>query len=143
MFIKVKIPSLNEFSKLILEIVNTLVTIINEIKKIIIAKKYLFISSFSVVVLVKETLFKYIWFGFVWDKTLFAENLIRLKTFITRKPELVEKKDPPIITKIKKTNVKSFEILLKEIPKFETLLHIETKISKKLLVHYRKEIFSD
>ena len=54
-------------------------------------------------------------------------------TFITLNPELVEKKDPPNITSKRKTKKRFFGISLKEIPIFETLLHIETKIFKKLL----------
>ena len=37
-------------------------------------------------------------------------------------PELVEKKDPPIMTKIKKIKDKFVELLLREKPIFETLL---------------------
>jgi hypothetical protein len=52
---------------------------------------------------------------------------------MTLNPELVEKKDPPIITKIKKINDKFFGVSLNEIPKFDTLLIIEINIFKKLL----------
>ena len=67
------------------------------------------------------------------DNRLFNENLSKLKTLINLKPELVERNEPPIITKIKKTNVKFEEILFNEIPMFETLLVIDTSIFKKLL----------
>ena len=59
-------------------------------------------------------------------------------TFTNLKPELVEKKDPPIITNNKNIKDKFGEILLKEIPIFETLLDIETSIFKKLLSLFKK-----
>tara|TARA_B110000459_G_C16224679_1_gene322359 strand:+ start:289 stop:459 length:171 start_codon:yes stop_codon:yes gene_type:complete len=43
-------------------------------------------------------------------------------TFKNLIPELVEKKDPPIITSIKKINDRFFELSLREKPIFETLL---------------------
>tara|TARA_B100000029_G_scaffold8448_1_gene8977 strand:- start:93 stop:257 length:165 start_codon:yes stop_codon:yes gene_type:complete len=52
---------------------------------------------------------------------------------INLNPELVEKKDPPIITNNINTKDKFGEMLSKEIPIFETLLHIETSKLKKLL----------
>ena len=109
-------------------------TIVNkEIIKIIIVKKYLFISVLFVLELLKEILFKYTWFGLVWESKLFKENLISDKTFTTLRPELVEKKEPPIITNSKKINERFLGVSTKEIPKFETLLKIETNIFKKLL----------
>ena len=67
------------------------------------------------------------------DNKLFIENLIKVKTFITLKPELVEKKEPPNITNIRKTKTRFLGTSLKEIPIFETLLEIETSTFKKLL----------
>ena len=64
--------------------------------------------------------------------------MIKDKTFITLNPELVEKKEPPIITKIKKIKDKFFGVSLKDTPKFETLLHIETSIFKKLFSKLKK-----
>ena len=57
-FIIVSIPSLKAFSNSISEYVNSKVIEKSEIIKIIIVKKYLFISSLLVLVLVRETLFK-------------------------------------------------------------------------------------
>ena len=74
----------------------------------------------------------------MWESKLLRVNFIKDKTFITLKPELVEKKDPPIITKIKKINDKFFGVSSKEIPKFEILLIIETSIFKKLLSKLKK-----
>ena len=71
--------------------------------------------------------------GLVWDNKLLIENLIKDKTLITLKPELVEKNDPPIITNNRKINDKFCGVSLKDKPKFETLLIIETKTFKKLL----------
>ena len=50
----------------------------------------------------------------------------------------MEKKDPPITTKIRKTKDKFDGIFLKEIPRFETLLDKETKIFKKLFSELKK-----
>tara|TARA_B100000965_G_scaffold282137_1_gene239947 strand:- start:35 stop:274 length:240 start_codon:yes stop_codon:yes gene_type:complete len=69
---------------------------------------------------------------------LFIENLIKDITLITLRPELVEKKDPPIITKIRKIKDKLFGEFSNEIPKFDILLVIETSISKKLLSKFKK-----
>tara|TARA_Y100000813_G_scaffold122226_1_gene87678 strand:+ start:371 stop:610 length:240 start_codon:yes stop_codon:yes gene_type:complete len=69
---------------------------------------------------------------------LFIENLIKLKIFITLSPELVEKNEPPIITIIKKINIKLFGVSLNEIPIFDMLLVIATKIVGKLLLEFKK-----
>ena len=44
------------------------------------------------------------------------------------RPELVEKKDPPIITSNKKIKCRLVNSLFNEIPIFEMLLKIENKI---------------
>ena len=137
-FIIVKIESLNEFSNWISESVKKRVKIDREIIKIIIEKKYLFISDFSVFSFIDVTLFKYIWFGLVWDNKLFKENFNKLKIFITLIPELVEKKEPPITTIIKKINIKLLGVSWNEIPIFEILLDIATKIVGKLLFEFKK-----
>ena len=66
------------------------------------------------------------------ESKLFNEYLSKLIILITLKPELVEKKDPPTITKIRKIKDKFEGIFSKEIPRLETLLDKETKIFKKL-----------
>ena len=137
-FIIVKIESLNEFSNWISESVKKRVNIERVIMKIIIEKKYLLISDFWVLSFIKITLFEYIWFGFVWDNRLFKENFNKLKIFITLIPELVEKKEPPITTIIKKINIKLLGVSLNEIPIFEILLDIATKIVGKLLLEFKK-----
>ena len=72
------------------------------------------------------------------DNKLFKEKFNKLKTFITLIPELVEKKEPPIITIIKKINIKLPGVSLNEIPIFEILLDIDTKIVGKLLLEFKK-----
>ena len=66
------------------------------------------------------------------ESKLFNEYLSKLIILITLKPELVEKKDPPTITKIRKIKDKFEGIFSKEIPRLETLLDKETKLFKKL-----------
>ena len=53
-------------------------------------------------------------------------------------PELVEKKDPPIITNIKKMNDKFLELLSSEKPILETLLVKDKNNSLKLLSKLKK-----
>ena len=64
---------------------------------------------------------------------MFKENFNKVKTFITLKPELVEKKEPPRITSKRKTKIRLSGTSLNEIPILETLLEIETSTFKKLL----------
>ncbi len=68
----------------------------------------------------------------MFESKLFNEYLSKLNILITLKPELVEKKDPPTITNIRKIKDKFEGIFSKEIPRLETLLDKETKIFKKL-----------
>ena len=104
-----------------------------DITKIIIPKKYLLMSFISALILLRDNLFEYIWLGLEWDSKLLTANLINVITFITRKPELVEKKDPPKITKRRKTTTRFLGIFWNEMPILDTLLQIETSIFKKLL----------
>ena len=53
-------------------------------------------------------------------------------------PELVEKKDPPIITSIRKTKDKFVELLSREKPMLETLLVRDKNSSLKLLSKFKK-----
>ena len=136
-FIIVRIESLNEFSNCKSESVKSNVNKDKEMIKIIIEKKYLLISDFSVFSFINVTLFEYIWFGFVWDKRLFKENFNKLKIFKNLIPELVEKKEPPTITITKKINIKLLGVSSNEIPIFEILLDIATKIVGKLLLEFK------
>ena len=72
------------------------------------------------------------------DNRLFKENFNKLKILITLMPELVEKKEPPITTIIKKINIKLLGVSLNEIPIFEILLDMATKIVGKLLLEFKK-----
>ena len=137
-FIIVSIESLSEVSNWISDNVNNNVRINSETINIIIEKKYLSISNFSVFSFIKVTLLEYIWFGLVCDRRLFSENLTKVKTLITLIPELVEKKEPPIITKIRNKNFKFNGVSKNEIPIFETLLDIATNIDGKLLFEFKK-----
>ncbi len=101
MFIKVKIASLKELSKLISLKLNKEVKTNNEIIKIIIVKKYLLISLSSKFILENINLFIKTFLGLLKDKIWFSEYLVNEYIFKNLKPELVEKKDPPIITRIK------------------------------------------
>ena len=101
MFIKVRTDNLNELSKLISLKLNSEVKIKSEIIKIIIVKKYLLISLKSKLILVNNNLFIKTFLGLLNDKIWLREYLVSEYIFKNLKPELVEKKDPPIITKIK------------------------------------------
>jgi hypothetical protein len=66
------------------------------------------------------------------ERSSLIENLINKYNFKNLIPELVEKKDPPIITKIKNKKNKLFGVLFNEIPILDILLAIENKIEEKL-----------
>ena len=65
------------------------------------------------------------------------ENLNNKKSLENLSPELVEKKDPPIIIKIIKINVK-FWGTFRENPILEIELQIDKKIKEKLLSELKK-----
>ena len=71
---------------------------------------------------------------------LFKENFIKLKIFITLIPELVEKKEPPIITIIKNINIKFDGVSKNEIPIFDTLLDIATKLLENYYLNLKKQM---
>ena len=74
--------------------------------KIIKVKKYLFISLKSKLIFVNISLFIKIFLGLLNDNIWFNEYLNKEYILINLKPELVEKKEPPIITKIKNNRFK-------------------------------------
>ena len=80
---------------------NKEVKIKKEITKIKIVKKYLLISLKSKFILENINLFIKTFLGRLKDNIWFKEYLVNEYIFKNLKPELVEKKDPPIITKIK------------------------------------------
>ena len=73
----------------------------NETIKIKIVKKYLLISLKSKLILENTNLFIKTFFGLLKDKSWFIEYLVKEYIFKNLNPELVEKKEPPIITKIR------------------------------------------
>ena len=93
--------NLKELSKLISDKLNNEVRINNEIIKIKIVKKYLLISLKSKFILENINLFIKTFLGLLKDKIWFKEYLVNEYIFKNLKPELVEKNEPPIITKIK------------------------------------------
>ena len=138
MFIKVNIDNLNEFSKLIPLKLNKELRIKRDKTNIIIVKKYLLISLKSKLILVKISLFIKIFFGLLKERIWFIEYLNKEYIFINLKPELVEKKEPPIITKIKKIKVKLDCSTPKENPMFEILLHTDRRVKEKSLLKLKK-----
>ena len=80
-----------------------------------------------------------IFFGLLKDKIWFSEYLNKEKIFINLNPELVEKKDPPIITKIKNINDKLLFSKEIEKPMLDILLDIDKKFSKNSLLKLKKE----
>ena len=76
-------------------------------------------------------------FGFEWDTNSFIENLNNKNNLKNLIPELVEKKDPPIIINIRNINDKSLDTF-REKPIFEIELLIARKIEEKLLSTLRK-----
>ena len=68
----------------------------------------------------------------MYDNSSFIVNLNKVKILKNLIPELVESKEPPIITKIKKINVKSNFESEKYIPIFEILVVIPKNNKGKL-----------
>ena len=93
--------NLKEFSKLISDKLNNEVRINKEIIKIKIVKKYLLISLKSKLILENNNLFIKTFLGLLKDKIWLNEYFVNEYIFKNLKPELVEKKDPPIITSIR------------------------------------------
>ena len=75
--------------------------------------------------------------GFACDTSSFIENLKSKKSFENLRPELVEKKDPPIIIKIKKIKER-FWGTSKENPILDIELQIDKKSNEKLLLMLKK-----
>ena len=138
MFIKVKIDNLKEFSKDIPLKLNKQERVKRDKIKMIIVKKYLFISFNSKLIFENISLLIKIFFGLLKDKIWFNEYLNNEYILINLRPELVEKKDPPIITKIKNMKLSLFEVVFKEKPMLDILLVIEKKFTKKSFFKLKK-----
>tara|TARA_B100000123_G_scaffold235362_1_gene186246 strand:- start:255 stop:698 length:444 start_codon:yes stop_codon:yes gene_type:complete len=137
-FISVKIDNLNEFSNSIPDKLNNDVKIKSDKMKITIVKKYLLISLKSKLILVNINLFIKIFFGRLKERIWFIEYLNNEYNLINLNPELVEKKDPPIITNIKKIKVKFCLSKFREKPIFDILLDKDNKLLEKLLLKLKK-----
>jgi hypothetical protein len=85
----------------------------------------------------KDSLFEWTFFGFACETSSFIENLNNKKSFENLNPELVEKKDPPIIIRIIKINVR-FWGTSKENPMLEIELQIDKKSREKLFLKLKK-----
>ena len=105
---------------------------------IIIVKTYLLISLKLKFVFVKINLFIKIFFGLLKDKIWLIEYLNKEYIFINRKPELVEKKDPPIITKIKYMKFKFDLSYSNEKPILDMLLDRDKRFFEKSLLKEKK-----
>ena len=126
--------NLKEYSKLIPFILNREIRIKIEKMKINIVKKYLFISLVLKLILLKNNLFIKIFLGLLKDKIWLIEYLNNEYIFINLRPELVEKKEPPIITKIRKIKVKLDCFNSSEKPIFDILLEIDKRLFRKSLL---------
>ena len=132
MFIKVKMPSLNALSNSILNNVRRKISKVRDKIKIIKLKKYFFMSSMSILTFENKTLFKSTCLGLECETSSLNENLVKINNLKKRKPELVETKDPPIITSIRKTKLLLFKTS-NEKPIFDIVLINENKVIEKLL----------
>ena len=138
MFIRVKIDNLKEFSKFRPLILNKDNNKKRDNIKIIIVKKYLFISLVSNLIFEKRSLFIKIFFGLLNERIWFNEYFVNEYNFKNLKPELVEKKEPPTITNNKKIKFKLFFFISSEKPIFEILLTKDKKFLLKLLSKLKK-----
>jgi hypothetical protein len=134
-FIKVKTEILKEFSKEIPKNVKNDERNKVDIIKIITDKKYLLTISLSKLMSENNCLFEEIFIGFTCEIKLFKENLNKTYIFKNLRPELVEKKEPPTITKSKNIKDKFFGLLPKEKPILEILL---TMLKNSKLKSYSK-----
>ena len=119
--------------------VNKIVRIKSDIIKIRIVKKYLLISRKSKFIFVNINLFVNTFLGLLKDKIWFKEYFNKEYIFINLKPELVEKKEPPIITKIKNKRDKFCWSFSRENPILDMLLVIDKKLIEKSTFKLKKE----
>ena len=132
MFIKVNTASLKEYSNSILDKDKMMDKEKSEITKINIVKKYLFMSFSWNLILEKINLFINTFLGRLNERIWLIEYLVKEYIFKNLKPELVEKKDPPIITSKIYIKFKLAWSTSSEIPIFEILLTIDKKLDVKL-----------
>ena len=132
MFIKVNTANLKEYSNSIFDKDNTIVKEKREITNINIVKKYLLISLVSKLILEKISLFIKTFFGLLKERIWLVEYLVNEYIFKNLKPELVEKKEPPIITSKIYIKFKLAWSTSSERPIFEILLTKDKKLNMKL-----------
>ena len=132
MFIKVNTANLNEYSNWIFDKDKRIVKEKRERTKINIVKKYLSVSFEWKLILEKNNLFIYTFFGLLKERIWLIEYLVKEYIFKNLKPELVEKKDPPTITSRIYIKFKLVWSTSSEIPIFEILLTKDKKLYVKL-----------
>ena len=128
---------MNASSLLISEIVSNRDRIDKDKIKIITETKYLWKSLLEKLKLKKGSLFINKLFGFECETNSLIENLNNKNNLKNLMPELVEKKDPPIIIKIKKIKDKFLGILVEK-PIFDIELQMAKKSDEKLSSILRK-----
>ena len=112
---------------------------LKKVKKIVVViKKYLFISLKLKLILENTNLFIKTFLGLLKDKIWFIEYLVKEYIFKNLNPELVEKKEPPIITKIKNIKTKLGWFDFNENPILEILVDTNNKLSEKSLLKLKK-----
>ena len=111
---------------------NNMVKEKREITKINIVKKYLFMSFVSKLILEKTNLFINTFFGLLKERIWLIEYFVKEYIFKNLKPELVEKKEPPIITSKIYIKFKLAWSTSSEIPILEMLLTKDKKLNVKL-----------
>ena len=131
-FIRVKIDNLKELSKSIPEIVNKEDRINKDNININKEMKNLLTSPVAKIKLENSSLLTYIVFGLACEINSLIENLNNEYNLTNLIPELVEKKEPPIMVNIKKRNDIFLYGSFIEIPILEILLHKAKKILLKL-----------
>ena len=136
-FIKVNMDNLKASSLLIPEIVSIIDKIDKDKIKIITETKYLWKSLLEKLKLKKGSLFINKLFGFECETNSLIENLNNKNNLKNLMPELVEKKDPPIMIKIKKIKDKFLGILVEK-PILEIELQMDKKSDEKLSSILRK-----
>ena len=131
-FMRVKMDNLNALSISMPDIVNIEDNVNKEIINIINEIKYLLISLVSNFEFENSNLFINTLSGFACETSSFIENLNRKKSLTKRIPELVEKKEPPIMVIIKNKKIIFWYELFFDKPIFDILLHNDKNISLKL-----------
>ena len=124
----VNIDNLNALSKSSKLKLKSIHNVKSDIINIKIVKKYLLISLLSKLIFENANLFINIFFGRLNESIWFNEYFVKEYILRNLRPELVEKKDPPIITSIKYIKFKLLLLTFREIPIFDMLLATDKKL---------------